>query len=41
MGDDNSAVESLNSLYKRELIDIRKDWNGVDDVMIATTDWMQ
>ena len=34
---DNAAAESLNSLYKRELIDLRKDWKGVDDVVIATT----
>jgi putative transposase len=37
---DNAAAESLNSLYKRELIDLRKDWQGVDDVMIATADWV-
>jgi putative transposase len=38
---DNAAAESLNSLYKRELIDLRKDWQGADDVMIATGDWVQ
>ena len=38
---DNAAAESLNSLYKRELIDFRKDWQGADDVMIATMDWVQ
>ena len=38
---DNAAAESLNGLYKRELIDLRKDWQGADDVMIATMDWMQ
>ena len=37
---DNAAAESLNSLYKRELIDRRKDWQGVEDVMIATMDWV-
>jgi putative transposase len=37
---DNAAAESLNSLYKRELIDLRKDWQGVDDVMVATADWV-
>jgi putative transposase len=37
---DNAAAESLNSLYKRELIDLRKDWQGTDDVMIATMDWV-
>ena len=38
---DNAAAEALNSLYKRELIDRRKDWQGVDDVMLATMDWVQ
>jgi len=37
---DNAAAESLNSLYKRELIDFEKEWQGVDDVMIATMDWV-
>jgi hypothetical protein len=31
----------LNSLYKRELIDPKNDWQGVDDVMLATMDWAQ
>lgn len=38
---DNAAAESLNSLYKRELIDLRKDWQDIDDVMLATMDWVQ
>ena len=33
-------MTTLNSLYKRELIDLRKDWQGVDDVMVATADWV-
>jgi putative transposase len=37
---DNAAAESLNSLYKRELIDFEKVWEGVDDVMLATMDWV-
>ena len=37
---DNAAAESLNSLYKRELIDLRRDWQGADDVMVATMDWV-
>jgi putative transposase len=37
---DNAAAESLNSLYKRELIDFRGDWKGPDDVMTATADWV-
>ena len=38
---DNAAAEALNSLYKRELIDPKEDWVGVDDVMLATMDWVQ
>ena len=37
---DNAAAESLNSLYKRELIDL-KIWRGIDDVLLATMDWVQ
>lgn len=37
---DNAAAESLNSLYKRELIDLKKGWLGIDDVMLATMDWV-
>jgi putative transposase len=37
---DNAAAESLNSLYKRELIDFRGNWQGPDDVMTATADWV-
>ena len=37
---DNAAAESLNSLYKRELIDFEGGWEGVDDVMIATMEWV-
>ena len=35
-----AAAESLNSLYKREIIDLRKDWQGADDVTVATMDWV-
>ena len=38
---DNAAAESLNSLYKRELIDLRAPWEGEDDVMVVTADWGQ
>jgi putative transposase len=38
---DNAAAESLNSLYKRELIDPKNDWKNVDDVMLATMGWVQ
>jgi putative transposase len=37
---DNAAAESLNSLYKRELIDFRGGWQGTDDVMVGTADWV-
>ena len=37
---DNAAAESLNSLYKRELIDPRAPWDGEDLVMITTADWV-
>ncbi|MDN3360192.1 IS3 family transposase [Actinomadura sp. DC4] len=37
---DNAAAESLNSLYKRELIDFRGSWEGVMDVTIATMEWV-
>lgn len=37
---DNAAAESLNSLYKRELIDLYSDWQGVNDVTMATMDWV-
>ncbi|MGH3247910.1 MAG: integrase core domain-containing protein [Trebonia sp.] len=30
----------MNSLYNRELIDFEKGWEGVDDVMIATMEWV-
>jgi putative transposase len=29
---DNAAAESLNSLYKKELIDSEGPWDGVTDV---------
>ena len=38
---DNAAAESLNSLYKRELIDFRGGWQGPGDVIVATADWVQ
>jgi putative transposase len=37
---DNAAAESLNSLCKREFIDFEKGWESVDDVMIATMEWV-
>ncbi|MCO6000328.1 IS3 family transposase [Actinoallomurus sp. WRP9H-5] len=37
---DNAAAESLNSLYKKGLIDFRGDWRDVMDVAIATMEWV-
>ncbi|WP_329427150.1 IS3 family transposase [Streptosporangium sp. NBC_01495] len=37
---DNAAAESLNSLYKKELIEFQGDWKGVMDVTIATMEWV-
>ena len=37
---DNAAAESLNSLYKKELIESEAPWRGTDDVMLATLEWV-
>jgi putative transposase len=37
---DNAAAESLNSLYKKELIDFHGPWEGSVDVTIATMEWV-
>jgi putative transposase len=37
---DNAAAEAVNSLYKRELIDRDGPWRGVDDVALATLEWV-
>jgi putative transposase len=37
---DNAAAESLNSLYKKELIEFHGDWKGVIDVTMATMEWV-
>lgn len=37
---DNAAAESLNSFYKKELIDFHGGWIGVMDVTIATIEWV-
>lgn len=37
---DNAAAESLNSLYKKELIEREGPWMGTADVMLATLDWV-
>ena len=37
---DNAAAESVNSLYKKELINREGPWNGIDDVTLATLEWV-
>jgi putative transposase len=37
---DNAAAESLNSLYKKELIDFRGHWENAMDVTLATMEWV-
>jgi putative transposase len=37
---DNAAAESLNSLYKKELIDFRGEWKNATDVTLATMEWV-
>ena len=37
---DNAAAESVNSLYKKELIDRDGPWDGVRDVTFATVEWV-
>ena len=37
---DNAAAESVNSLYKKELIELDGPWNGVKDVAFATMEWV-
>jgi putative transposase len=37
---DNAAAESVNSLYKKELIDSEGPWRGVSDVTLATLEWV-
>lgn len=32
--------ESLNRLYKRQLIDTEGSWRGTEDVTIATLEWV-
>ena len=37
---DNAAAESLNSLYKKELIDFRGGWKNTTHVTLATMEWV-
>ena len=37
---DNALAETINGLYKTELIKRRGPWRGVDQVEIATAEWV-
>ncbi len=37
---DNALAETINGLYKAELIKPRSPWKNVDDVEIATAEWV-
>lgn len=37
---DNAAAESLNGLYKTEVIRRQGPWKGLDDVELATLEWV-
>ena len=37
---DNALAESVIGLYKTELIKPRKPWKGLDDLEIATAEWI-
>ena len=37
---DNAAAESVNSLYKKELIEREGPWHSVRDVALATMEWV-
>jgi putative transposase len=37
---DNAAAESVNSLYKKELIEFEGPWRGTGDVTLATLEWV-
>ena len=38
---DNALAESVNGLYKTEVIDyLKQQWEGVNDVALATLDWV-
>ncbi len=37
---DNALAEAVNAAYKTELIHRGKPWRGVDDVELATAEWV-
>ena len=38
---DNALAETINGLYKTELIKPKKPWRTVDDVEFATAEWVE
>ena len=38
---DNALAETVNGLYKSEVIDyLKEDWTGINDVELATLEWV-
>ncbi|WOC11689.1 IS3 family transposase IS994 [Gordonia sp. MP11Mi] len=37
---DNALAETINGLYKTELIKPRRPWKGLDDLEVATAEWV-
>ena len=37
---DNALAETINGLYKTELIKPRKPWRTIEDVEVATAEWV-
>ena len=37
---DNALAETINGLYKTELIKPRKPWRAIEDVEVATAEWV-
>jgi putative transposase len=37
---DNALAETINGLYKTELIKPRKPWRAIEDVEVATAKWV-
>ena len=39
---DNALVETLNELYKSEVIEyLKEQWQGVNDIELATLEWVK
>ena len=37
---DNALAESVNGLYKAELVHRRGPWRGLEDLELATLEWV-